>query len=208
VALALLGLGCATTHQVRPLGRGNAAVHASVGGPLLGLFGGVLPVPVVSVGGGYGVSDTLDVTLHLDVTSAAFGALHIDPGVAWHPLISEGGPRPTLTLGGSLHVLTDFTATLVAPDLMLAAAWRIARRHLVYAGVDAALAVRTTARALGGPFLGGEVRLGKRLGLALELKWLAPWYDTAAVAPSWIAPGGYGYLSALLGVNVYIGNVK
>lgn len=204
----LVAAGCASTHQVRPLGRGNAVVHASVGGPLIGLFGAVLPVPVVSVGGGYGVTDKLDVTMHADVTAAAFGDLHVDPGVAWHPLVSEGGPKPTLTVGGSVHLVTDFHSALVAPDATFAAAWRVARRHLIYAGVDAALAIRTRVNPIVGPFVGFEGRVGKRVGLSLEVKWLSPWYDTTPTAPSWISPGGFGYLSVLLGVNVYIGDVK
>ena len=210
-ALALclsFAAGCATTHQVRPLGKGNASVNASLGGPLLGLFGGVFPGPIVSVGGAYGISDKLDVLMHADVTAAAFGNLHLDPGVAWHPLVTEGGPVPTLTLGGSVHLFTNFKDALVAPDLTFAAAWRLGKRHLIYTGVDAGIAIRTQVRPIVGPFVGAEARVSKRVGLTLEVKWLAPWYDTTPAAPVWVSPGGYGFISVLLGVNVYIGDVK
>jgi hypothetical protein len=59
-----------------------------------------------------------------------------------------------------------------------------------------------------GPYVGGEVRVSRRVGLSLEAKYLAPQYNTGILAPAWVAPGGYGYVSVLLGVNVYFGGVK
>jgi hypothetical protein len=202
------GSGCAHTHQVRPLGKGNGAVHASLGGPLVGVFDIVLPTPIFSVGGAYGVTDNVEMLGHVDVTAAAFGSFHYDMGAAWHPIISENGLKPTLTIGGSMHVLATGDSVLVAPAFDFASAWRIARRHMIYVGVDAALPIREQAALLAGPYVGAEARIGKRVGLALEAKYLSPWYDTNPNAPDWISPGGYGFISALLGVNVYIGDVK
>ncbi len=202
------GSGCAHTHQVRPLGKGNGAVHASLGGPFVGVFDIVLPTPIFSVGGAYGVTDNVEVLGHVDVTAAAFGSFHYDMGVAWHPIISENGLKPTITFGGSAHVLAASDGVLVAPALNFASAWRLARRHLIYVGVDAGLPIREQVALLAGPFLGAEVRVGKRVGIALEAKYLSPWYDTNPNGPNWISPGGYGFVSALLGVNVYMGDVK
>jgi hypothetical protein len=211
LALALplaAGTGCAHTHQVRPLGKGNATVNASLGGPLAGVFDIVLPTPIFSVGGAYGVTDNVEVLGHFDVTAAAFGSFHYDMGAAWHPMISEGGPKPTLTFGGGAHVLASGESVLVAPVLDFASAWRLGRGHLIYIGLDAAVPIRERATLIAGPYVGAEARLGKRVGLALEVKYFSPWYDTKPNAPTWISPGGYGFISALLGVNVYIGDVK
>jgi hypothetical protein len=199
---------CASTHYVRPLGKGNAVVHASAGGPLVELGGVVFPTPIATVGGGYGVRDDLDVFLHANATALAFGDLHLEPGVAWHPLIRDHGAVPTLTVAGSLHFLTDFhTAARAFPQVTVAGAWALGRRrHLVYTGLD--LAVSFEGRALFGPFAGGELRVGRRVGLSLEVKWIAPYYDTTPVAPVWISPGSYGYVSVLLGINIYFGSVR
>ena len=210
VAIAtLLAFGaCASSHFVRPLGKGGAVASASLGGPFVQLGGAVFPTPIAELGGGYGVRDDLDVFLRANVTAAAFGDLHLEPGVAWHPIIRDSGPVPTLTVAGSLHFLTDFrTSALVLPQLSAATAWALGKkRHLIYAGLD--LAISFTGPPVFGPFVGGELRVGKRVGLMLEAKYLAPNYNTDLLAPAWIAPGGYGYVSILLGVNVYFGGVR
>ncbi len=201
---------CAQTHYVRPLGKGHAVARASLGGPLVDL-GVTFPTPIAVVGGGYGVRDDVDVYLDANLTAAAFGDLHLTPAVAWHPLVADRGPVPTVTVAGALHFLTDFrTSARALPQLSAAAAWALGkRRHLLYAGGDLAVSFEGKGWVpIAGPFVGGELRVGRRLGLALEAKWLAPNYNTHILAPSWIAPGGYGYVSVLLGVNVYFGGVR
>lgn len=200
--------GCTHTHQVRPLGKGNASVHASLGGPLVRLFDTVLPIPIVSVGGAYGVTERVEVLGHVDLMGAAFGSFHYDMGVAWHPMVSDQGFKPTLTLGAGAHVLATSESVLVAPTANVASAWRLARKHLVYVGLDAALPMRDSATFVAGPLLGAELRLGKRFGLALETKYLAPWYDTKPNPPKWVSPGGFGFVSVLLGANIYLGDVQ
>jgi hypothetical protein len=192
---------------VRPLGRGRGVLNASLGGPLVTVAGATIPVPIVSIGGGYGVRDDLDVTLHADITAAAFGTVHVEPGFVLHPVISESGWIPTVTVGASAHLLTDFREVRVVPQLVAAVGWRIARKHFVYAGNDLGLAFGESFRALWAPFVGGEARIG-RVGIALEGKWIAPYYDTTPTAPAWVSPGGHGYASLLLGVNVYFGGVE
>ncbi len=211
VAALVACSACASSHFVRPLGKGGAVVNASIGGPLLQLGSAVFPTPIVDVGGGYGVRDDLDLFLRANVTAAAFGDLHLEPGVAYHPIIRDHGAVPTVTVTGSLHFLTDFRSGARAlPQASAAAAWALGkRRHLLYAGLDLALSLESSGwRPIFGPFVGGELRAGKRVGLSLEVKYLAPNYDTGRLAPTWIAPGGYGYLSVLLGVNVYFGGVR
>lgn len=209
--LSLLALSaCASSHFVRPLGRGNGAVHASLGGPLVKLGGAVFPTPIATVGGGYGVRDDVDVYLDANLTALAFGDLHLTPTVAWHPLISERGAVPTVTVAGSLNFLTDFEVARALPQLTAAAAWALGRkRHMIYAGFDLAVSFEGKGWVpLVGPFVGGELRVGRRVGLTLEAKWIAPDFDSTPPAPAWIAPAGQGYLSLLLGLNVYFGGVR
>jgi len=213
VAIAtLLGFGaCASSHFVRPLGKGGAVASASVGGPLIQLGGAVFPTPIVELGGGYGVRDDVDIFLRANITAAAFGDLHLEPGVAYHPIIRDRGSVPTVTVAGSLHFLTDFrTSARALPQLSAATAWALGKkRHLLYAGLDLAISFEGRGWVpIFGPFVGGELRVGRRVGLSLEAKYLAPNYETGILAPAWVAPGGWGYLSILLGVNVYFGGVR
>jgi len=209
---ALLALSaCASSHWVRPLGKGNSVINASLGGPMVKLSGVVFPTPIAIVGGGYGVRDDVDLFLNANLTALAFGNFAVEPGVAWHPIIRERGAVPTVTVAGSLQLLTNFsTSARALPQLSAATAWALGRRrHLVYAGADLAISFEGKGWVpLFGPFVGGELRLGRSAGLSLEVKYLAPNYDTSLAAPAWIAPGGQGYLSVLLGLNVYLGSVR
>jgi hypothetical protein len=196
---------------VRPLGKGGAVASASIGGPLVQLGGAVFPTPIVELGGGYGVRDDVDIFVRANITAAAFGDLHLEPGVAYHPIIRDHGGVPTVTVAGSLHFLTDFrTSARALPQLSAATAWALGKkRHLLYAGLDLAISFEGRGWVpIFGPFVGGELRVGRRVGLSLEAKYLAPNYNTGILAPAWIAPGGFGYLSILLGVNVYFGGVR
>jgi hypothetical protein len=205
---ALAAGGCAATHAVRPLGRGNAAVHASLGGPLVQVSGADIPTPILTVGGAYGVCPGAEITAELDATAATFGVAHVTPGLATHPIVREAGAVPTLTVAAAVHVLTNVTDTRVAPQLTAAAAWRLGRGHMLYAGADAALAFGDPTRLVAGPLVGGELRVGRAWGVALEAKWLAPNYDVRPLAPAWISPGARGYLSILAGVTRYLGDVR
>jgi hypothetical protein len=210
VALASGVSACATSHFARPLGRGNAVAQASLGGPFVEV--GDLPVtaPILVAGVGYGASDRWDVYARADITAAVYGDLHLEPGAAFHPIVHEAGPVPTVTLAGSAHLLTDFHDLRVGPQVSALAAWRVgaSHRHLLYVGADAGTLVPGRVRALAGPVAGGEARVGRRTGLVLEAKWLSPWYDVRPLAPTWISPSDHGYLSILLGVNVYWGDVR
>jgi hypothetical protein len=206
LALAAAIGGCTPTHAVRPLGRGHGVIDAAVGGPLVRLAGADVPMPILSLGGGYGVRDDAELTLHGDVTAGVFGVLHLEPGAAYHPIVRAEGLAPTLTLAGSIHLLTNLQDTLVAPQLSAAAAWRLRRRHLIYLGLDTGLPLGARERLIVGPLLGGEARIG-RAGVSLEVKWLAPNYDITPTAPDWLSPGGRGYFAVLLGASYYLGEV-
>ena len=131
---------CATTHVVRPLGRGNASLNASLGGPLVEVASVVTPVPILSVGGAYGLRDDVEVFGHADLTAALYGDLHVEPGLAYHPVVRQSGVVPTVTIAGSVQFLTDFSDTRAIPQITVAAGWRVGGRHMLYAGVDNALA--------------------------------------------------------------------
>jgi hypothetical protein len=201
---------CATSHFARPLGRGNAVGQASLGGPLVEVNDTPIAAPILSAGAGYGVSDRWDAYARADVTAAAYGDLHLEPGAAFHPIVREAGAVPTVTVAGSAHLLTDFHDLRVGPQVTALAAWRVGalHRHLVYVGADAGTLFGGSTRVLAGPLAGAEARLGRRTGLVLELKWLAPWYDVKPLAATWVSPGDRGYLAVLIGCNIYWGDVR
>jgi hypothetical protein len=206
--LAVLASSCATSHPARPLGRGNFVGQASLGGPIVEVSETPIPAPILVAGGGYGLTDRWDAYGRLDLTAAAYGNVHVEPGAAFHPLVREGGLVPTVTVVGSVHVLTDFDRLRVGPQVTGLSAWRVGGRHLIYLGADVGtLLGGDRTRFLAGPLVGGELRAGS-VGLVLEVKWLAPWYDVQPLAPTWVSPGDRGYLAVLVGCNLYRGDVK
>ena len=208
---AFLGAGCGTTTSVRPLGEGNADIHASLGGPLVKVDGTPAAAPILMLGGGFGATDRVDVSGDVDVTAAVFGVAHFSTGLAYHPVLwSKSRAVPAVTIAESLHVLTNITNTRVAPQTTAVAAWKLPGGHLLYAGADCAVVSGHSLDAtkiLAGPLVGGEVKATSHLGIALEAKWLAPYYDTGPLAPDWISPDSRGYLSVLLGFRGYLDGV-
>jgi hypothetical protein len=201
-ACALLAGACAQSRVIQPLPPGQSSLGASLGGPMVQVGGNPLPVPILEAGGAHGLRERLAATGNIDLTALLYGTLHIEPGVVWHPIVHDRGPLPSLALSGSLHVLSDFDDLLVAPHLAAIASWPVARRHLVYGGIDTAVALQTYSRVVIGPLIGGEYRHG-RLGFGLELKWLAPYYDVEPTAPRWISPGEQGFLSVIIGFQYH-----
>lgn len=83
-AIATLTLAsCAPSRLVKPLAKGEKAVGANLGGPLIGFAGAVIPMPLTSVYGGYGLTDRTTVFGSFHTTSAAFGVFQTDVGVTY-----------------------------------------------------------------------------------------------------------------------------
>src|SRR5262245_11189318 len=106
---------CASTRPIAPLSRGETVLAASVGGPLVQVFDATLPGPILTVAGARGVGERLAASGAFDVTAAVYGTLHVEPGVAYYPVVHEEGPVPSVMLAASLHALTNFEDALVAP---------------------------------------------------------------------------------------------
>ena len=204
---------CASSHFVRPLGKGGARGQRRRSAARWSQLGGAtFPTPIVDVGGGYGVRDDLDLFLRANLTAAAFGDLHLEPGVAYHPLVRDGGAGADGD-GGRLAALSHRLSHRGARACRSSASRRRGRSA---AGATWSTRGSTSPSASrgaagcrsSGPTSAASCASSRRVGLALEAKYLAPNYDTGILAPAWVAPGGYGYVSVLLGVNVYFGGVR
>lgn len=92
------------SRNVRPVGAGNTAVGASVGGPIFSNLGPPMPVPLVAVYGRHGLDakTDVDVGLHLPV-ARAFG---IDAGAA-RLLRDQDGAIPAFMAGGRVYLFAN-----------------------------------------------------------------------------------------------------
>ncbi|MGL5892965.1 MAG: hypothetical protein ACRC3B_23950, partial [Bacteroidia bacterium] len=81
ILIAFVFASCAPVRYVRPLQKNTHAVSASLGGPVIGFAGAVLPVPFTSLGYGYGLSNNITAYANLHTTSLMFGNIQTDFGI-------------------------------------------------------------------------------------------------------------------------------
>ncbi len=207
--------GCAPTRALAPLEPGQGAFTASLGGPFVEVYGGPLPLPVTSVGYVRGIDGKLNVHGALYPTNLAlFGVFGFDLGASYQ-LFEPQGARPRLmadvtayTFFGNLAKGEPKGGLRIFPDLQFIASWPVGakRTHLVpYVGVDQFTEFFPTPHWNPSLVLGNEFRLGKRVGLQLEGKWIAPWVDTDPFVTHWYGASSHGAFSAQLGLTVYAG---
>ena len=75
MVLMLVLTGCSSTTLIRPLERGQWAVGANVGGPMIAFKGAAVPVPLSGVLVARGFADSATAFARVHATSAAFGAV-------------------------------------------------------------------------------------------------------------------------------------
>lgn len=215
VVSAVLG-GCAASHAIAPLEKGQSGITSSLGGPFVQYGSAPIPLPIVSLGYRYGIDGHTDVHGSLYVTQLAlFKVGGFDVGVA-RELITADGPRPRIMMDLNTHWFFGDRAKTgpdggfrFFPDLSLMATWDLGRaKHHLYVGVDNFFEVAPSFRYYPTPILGTELKASKGLGIQLELGWLAPWKDTLPVNPVWYGPGNLGAVSVKLGFNGYFPTKK
>jgi len=201
--------GCGTAHTARPLGKGNTAIVASLGGPIADLGPATVPVPLPTVGIKHGVSERNDLFADWHVMPALMSTAAFDVGASWYFLDQNKG-RPGMST--ALTLLTAFNTTDLwfAADSQLTASWLLHPRHLLYLGFHLVFVpVRSdtldSAPVHFAPMLGGEVRLGKNrgFGLGVEVKWADPWKGTDPMIVDYA--GSQGGLCITGGFNFYLG---
>lgn len=209
--LAALSGGCAASHAVAPLERGQSGITSSIGGPFVQYAGAPIPLPITSVGYRYGIDGHTDVHASLYLTQLAlFKVGGFDMGIA-RELMTADGPRPRLMMDlnttwffGDRSEGDPEGGVRFFPELSLIASWDLGRaKHHVYLGVDNFFQLVPTFHYYPTPLIGTELKASKGLGIQLELGWNAPWKDTLMVNPVWYGPGNLGAVSFKMGFNGY-----
>ena len=207
------------TRAPRPIGAGNIAIGASLGGPLFTNLGAPIPTPMASVFGIYGISDKLhvDAGLHLPVVRAA----GLDVGLLYS-LISAMPAKslsPSLSIGMRLLLFGNIAAVVgqqnpytlrslpVDPRLFeeayLIAAWDLNRKWLVWSSLSA-LSQLEDAIVRPALAIGTEYHASPTWTLGTELSWLdfTAYQDNLSVR--YLGIQGQGALAIRLGVTYHI----
>ena len=187
--VALVGAGCAAPNLSRTVGRGNAELHASAGGPFVNALGPPLPVPHTNVGGRVGLSNRVDLDANVNLLAMAFQVLMLDVATNVQLYRRRGG----LAVAGStrLYLLGDLDeppATRLYPELGLHAGGPIPRVDWLHLYGGQTLTVspnppRDGSAIFWTPFLGVEflmpyqrARRGRtrQHGVAIHTSWMNP----------------------------------
>lgn len=212
--LAALASGCGTAHTARPLGKGNQAIHVSVGGPVGGIGSPNTFVPLTTLTYKYGLTDRADVYVgwHVLETFLGEGNLFFDIGASYY-LLDQKGARPGLSAAFTVSPLINRRSGWAMMDFQMTASWAFGKkeRHLVYLGAHNMFAparseaVQTSPYTLS-PYVGGQFSIGKKkqLALGLEVKWHRPWANTSDAVVGYVGIGKLGALAFLGGVTVVI----
>jgi len=212
LTLFMLLFGCSVNHGVRPLGKGKTAVNASVGGPVAELFGAPVPLPISTVGVRHGISDRSDIHAAFHPSMALlFGVGGLDAGASYL-IFEQQGPRPAVLVDGTLTaVFGDLSEGEPAGGFRMygnvaaLASWQYGQRgNLVYTGAD--LFIQPSPwQPIGGPLIGHQLRLGERVGLSTELKWMGGSADTDPFTIRWYGIGQQGALVPQIGLDIAFG---
>lgn len=205
---ALLFAACAPTRYVRPIPKGDVALGGSFGGPMMHFGGITMPIPFLTVQGGYGIDSTLTAFAGLGVTSAMYGVIQTDLGVT-KAVIQPKGARPGLSISPAVNLNLDVHETQFTfyPQLDVNAWWeyREKRPDFVYVGVTNWFELQSTrahdqdqpSRWIPG-FQAGHCWSLAHADWRLEAKYLAPFTDNFDTVVWYANPANKG------GIGMYV----
>jgi hypothetical protein len=204
--VVLLAAGCGTVNAVRPLAKGRSSIAFSFGGPVAKVAGMDMPLPYAVVRYRHGLSDNTSVYAGGHLLMAAFGVLGFDAGVTHH-FIEQRGALPAVGVGAGLCGLIEPGGeSRLLPEAELVGSFLLGGRSLTYFGVQSMFQASRDPYFVLAPFIGEEVRLGRRFSLSLESKWYAPGHDTKPCNIDYRIPiMGKGALGFVLGANYHMG---
>ncbi len=206
LALVACGLGCGHTAVVRPVPKGAIQPELQLGGPIARVNGALtLPLPLVTAGARYGLSDKLDLSLNAHLTTLLFGVAGLDFGSAYLAMEQEGA-RPAVTVAGRLYGFMDVPprgGPRPYAELAGTASWK-ARGWLTPYVSASALVQFAGAWPLLSAGAGAELSLG-RFGLQAEARWYAPYDDSRFAVVDWWSVGGWGAWGVVFGLSYRLG---
>jgi hypothetical protein len=211
ITIAIIVLtGCAAHTAIEPVGKGNMRADLNFGGPFVNAFDTYIPIPYLSTGVDYGVSDNMDVNANLHLLPLAYDVAGLDLSGAWYPVMNKG-IVPTVGLQARLMMLTSFKSDVGSrfrayPILSASAAWN-AWLGKFYLGSDFIIPFthsdfdKQAASVLLSPFVGYAWNLSTNYSLFTEVKWQGANVPTYQLAVEYIHPSNNGALGIFLSLE-------
>jgi hypothetical protein len=209
--LIILLVSCGSVATVRPLEPEERALSFSVGGPVAEVPGiANLPLPYSVLRYRWGILNRLEGHIGVHTTMAFFGTLGVDVGLSYL-LLDQKGWRPAICVGVNPTAwINPFNRDGVGarPEAEAAASWYLSPRLLFYTGAQAFFQLEEPYVPWAA-LIGTEVRVGKAIGLGVEVKWYATLEDSDfRVVGFPLSPADQGALGAVVGINLYPGGAN
>lgn len=216
ISAALVLASCATTHLVRPVGRGNTRVNVSAGGPIIQLGGAPIPLPLTSINVAHGLEDDIDVEAGVHPTALAFNpgagsapVIGMDLGMAWHPIPRH---REVLAIGAQLYGFSNRNDAAVFANAWIAGNWRATSWLSLAGGFHNLFRLAVSdpevrQRDVWSPtmFVQVALRPTARLEFELEARWFAFTQNGQNTAVAFYPIGQLGALGVLIGASYTFG---
>ena len=216
ILIVVIGFSsCAPTRYVKPLKEDQIAINGSFGGPLINVFGASIPIPLTSVGVGYGVSEKVTGYVSLQTTTLFYGVVHLDGGLNLNILKTDSMNRliPGISAGVGLNAIYNLwdKGFKVFPMLDVNAYWDYSRKkeNFAYIGLNNWIDMSTTRvhrvpqenHWIFSPAI-GHVFANEKWDFTTEFKWLAPSYSNQKLVVDYVKPTGTkGAMGIYLGLN-------
>jgi hypothetical protein len=209
-------LSCSSFRQVRPLEKGESRVSISAGGPFTKVGNIYIPMPLVSLGYNYGITEKLDAEAGTNFLAMMYGIAHFDAGVNWRPL-KPNRYVPGLIVSPKIFLMTDFRPgdSRIYPDVGLTGWWEIRKYRLVYLGLENFFELSGTREDgnkqqnnwLIAPYTG--ISLGnKKWQFQFEAKLYTPNLQNNLHTAKNIGVGDHGIFGVFLGVSRSLGGAR
>jgi hypothetical protein len=175
MSIMIVTVHCGTVASVRPIGKDRSSLTFCSGGPVAPVFDIQMPIPYSVLRYRRGLDENTDFHCGIHPTMMVLGNVAIEIG-ATKLLVKQNGPRPALTLEGSvygfMHVF-ELSTTRAYPEIGLVASYSLSGRgHLVYFGMQNIIQYDEPYWIFA-PLVGVELPIG-RFNINLEAKWYAP----------------------------------
>lgn len=188
ITLVFFLIGCSATHFVEPLKKGDKQAYLAAGGPMVdGILEEEIPLPLVGVGVGKGLTDKLTYFNTFYVNPLQYGITMFDVGILYgfREFQEENPVVPGISLGVTLNVAYEGNKAglHIWPQMDFNAYWKwFDDRFTTYIGVENWFELYEPPRSNNpglaiwymNPHLGQQVG-SKTTKFQLEMKYLTPY---------------------------------
>jgi len=207
---SLIFVGCAAHTNLDPVGANRININSSVGGPIIEIFDINMPIPYLTTGINYGVSDRINLDGNLHLLPLAYEIFGLDVGTTFFPILNDG-LIPTVGIQPRYLILSSFKENVKVrlrayPVVSVSAAWA-SWRGLFYSGMDVTMP-QTSADyhnyapyVILSPFAGYRWQIGKDFRLFTELKLHAANWFTHQMAVNYTSVGNVGATTLLFSIE-------